>query len=67
VAGNSWQRARAPVTSLAPIATITATSPHPVAGYGVALFRLLFLPWAISVATFGSPLALLGRHLTLDE
>ncbi|RZV08720.1 hypothetical protein BDK88_2794 [Natrinema hispanicum] len=70
--GHAFARGRTPITlitvaALAPIAAIAATSPHPVSGYGVALFSLLFLPWAVSVATFGYPLALLGRHLALDD
>jgi len=70
--GHAFARGRTPialiaVAALTPIAAIAVTSPHPVSGYGVALFSLLFLPWAVSVATFGYPLALLGRHLALDD
>ena len=69
--GHAFARGRTPivlvaVAALAPIAAIATTSPHPVSGYGVGLFGLLFLPWTVCVAVFGYPLALLGRHLALD-
>ncbi|MFA9415224.1 hypothetical protein [Natrinema sp. HArc-T2] len=70
--GHAFARGRTPialiaVAALTPIAAIAVTSPHPVSGYGMALFSLLFLPWAVCVAMFGYPLALLGRHLALDD
>ncbi|TMT85870.1 hypothetical protein E2L06_04390 [Haloterrigena sp. H1] len=69
--GHAFARGRTPivlvaVAALTPIAAIAATSPHPVSGYEVALFGLLFLQWVASVAAFGYPLALLGRQLALD-
>ncbi|MDF9745238.1 hypothetical protein [Natrinema salsiterrestre] len=70
--GHATERGRTPiglvvVAALTPIAAVATVAPVSVFGFGPAVFGLLLLPWVVSVAIFGYPLALLGRRLAVDD
>ncbi len=70
--GHAAERGRTPialvaVAALTPIAALAAVAPVSVLGYGPTLYGLLLLPWVAVVGVFGYPLALLGRHLALED